>query len=153
MSHVLLIDVEVRDLDALEVAARRCGLELRRGQRTFRWYGTWLNDFHGADAAYRHGVRPEDYGRCEHALVVPDDAKAYEIGVVRALDRPAFLLVWDTWDGRLEPLVGAGGGRLKQQYAVATTRREAARRGHQVRGEVLLPDGTIKLTIKVPFTC
>ena len=150
MSHVMLIDVVVRDLDALEVAAVRCGLELRRGQRTFRWYGRWMNDFHATDAAFRHGVPPESYGTCEHALAIPGDAHAYEVGLIRAPDGRGFRLLWDGWDRRLEPLIGASGGRLMQQYAVAATRREAARRGHQVRGEVILPDGTIRLTLKVP---
>ena len=56
MSHVALVDVIIKDLDAVELACEDLGvLELIRNQPRFNWYGRWVNDYGKEDAAYRHG--------------------------------------------------------------------------------------------------
>lgn len=69
MSHVATIDVEVKDLDALAEAAARIGMELVRGQSTYRcWYTA-------SDPAYRDQyLREQDRLRmtsCPAAFPVP----------------------------------------------------------------------------------
>jgi hypothetical protein len=72
MSHVVGIDIEISDLAALEAAAEgACDLVAVRTTQ-YDWWGRWLNDYHGSNAAYKMGFKPEDYGTCEFALVQKD---------------------------------------------------------------------------------
>jgi len=66
MSHIAEIEIEIKDLDALEAAARSLGLELARRQTTYRWYGELLEG-HPLPA----GFTKADLGRCDHAIRVP----------------------------------------------------------------------------------
>lgn len=145
MSHVVTIDIEIRDLDALDAAAKSLGLELVRGQTTYRWYGRHVGDYPLPD-----GLSHEDLGRCEHVLRIPGNAEAYEIGVVRRRDgRPGYTLLWDFWQGGygLQEKVGANADRLKQAYALETAKRAAWRAGHRIVGEIRKADGTVVLRI------
>ncbi len=72
MSHVVGIDIEVSDLASLETAAEQaCDLVAVRTTQ-YDWWGRWLNDYHGANAAYKMGFDPKAYGTCEFALVQKD---------------------------------------------------------------------------------
>lgn len=144
MSHIAEIELDVTDLETLAEAAARVGLELALGQRTYRWFGQSVGDY-----PLPHGFTVDDLGRCEHALRVPEPhprgAPPYEIGVVRRRDeRPGYLLLWDSWLGGygLEARVGKECVTLRQQYAAAMTRREAARQGFAIH-EQSAEDGSI----------
>ena len=135
MSHVATVELEVRDLDALAEAAKRCGLELVRDQKTYRWYGGQQNP-------------------CDHTIRIPDAREgkrlgAYEVGVIRRTDgRPGYVLEYDPWAGGkgLEELTGPKCGRLKQAYGVAVATQQARRQGFAVR-EQPLPNGSVKLLL------
>jgi hypothetical protein len=139
MSHVATIDIEIRDLDALEQACRALGLELVRGQQTYRWYGQHVGDY-----PLPAGFAVEDLGRCEHAIRIPGakiegDLAPYEVGVVRRRDgRPGYSLMWDFFAGGygLQQRVGKDCTKLKQQYAVAVATRTAQRQGLRVQQTV-----------------
>jgi hypothetical protein len=149
MSHVATVDVEIRDLDALDAACRRLGLELVRGQQTYRWYGRHVGDYPLPD-----GFTEDDLGKCDHAVRIPGDAQPhgeppYEIGVVRRRDgRPGFSLMWDFFCGGfgLEERVGQNCRRLKQAYAVEVARKEAMRSGFRVQ-EHVAANGSIQLRL------
>jgi len=144
--HVVCVGVEVKSLDALEAACKRLGFELRRGQTRYKWYGRWVNDYHEADAAYKHGIATEDYGHCDHAIHVP--GAHYEVGVVAAKDGAGFQLIWDFVDGGLrEALGGETAPRLIQAYAVEQARLTALQQGHTVNSETVPEDGTIELRV------
>lgn len=150
MSHVATIEIEVKDLDALAEAAKACGLVLNRGQKTYRWYGRWVNDYSAADAAYRHDIKPEDYGKCEHAISVPGNAKAYEIGVVRKANG-SFGLVWDFFaggHGLMEKcsIDGKAAGKLVQEYSTAVAVKKAKQQGFAVQRKQLA-DGRVQLQL------
>jgi hypothetical protein len=124
MSHVSTIELEIKDLDALKAACRRLGLEWREGQTTYRWYGTHVGDY-----PIPEGFTKEDMGKCTHAIRVP--GASYEIGVV--IRNGKTTLLWDFWgSGGLERVLGQGGGKLKQAYAVEATTRAAKRQGYKV---------------------
>jgi hypothetical protein len=145
MSHVATIEIEIRDLDALDAAARSLGLELVRGQTTYKWYGRHVGDY-----PLPAGFTREDLGRCDHAIRVPGNNQAYEIGVVKRRDgRPGYVLLWDFWRGGygLVEKVGENANRLKQAYAIEAAKRAAWRAGHRVLGEIRKADGTIVLRI------
>lgn len=112
MSHVVLAKSKLKqsDLPFLIQACKALGLEFRENQKTHMWYGTWVDDYHGADAAYRQGVNTENYGKCSHAIRLPwsmheaelyakdPDARPYEIGVV--VDSAGNLgLLFDNYSG------------------------------------------------------
>lgn len=84
MSHVVGIDVVFDDLDKLAIAAELCGCELVRDQKEHKWYGKWVDDYDEQDAAYNKlNIKPEDYGKCEHAIRVKDNPDAYEVGLIK----------------------------------------------------------------------
>lgn len=151
MSHVATISISVTNLDDLAEAAKRLGGELCRGQTSFKWWGKWENDYDAADAAYRNGIKPEDYGKCEHAIRFPHNQTelGYEIGVVRRTDgKPGYSLVWDFIDSGLSRRVGGqDAGLLKQAYALSAARRTAMAQGYRVSGEKKLPNGKIQLLL------
>jgi hypothetical protein len=143
MSHVATIELEVRDLEALKAACQTLGLEFVAGQRTYRWYGRHIGDY-----PLPRGFSVEDLGKCDHAIRVPGNAQAYEIGVVKRRDgRPGYVLLWDFWLGGygLQEKVGEGAHKLRQAYAVEAAKRAAKQAGHRFLGQSTRPDGTVIL--------
>jgi hypothetical protein len=136
LSHVAVLQLRVRDLDALEAAAPAVGLKLNRGQKTWRWVGRWYRDYHEADAAYKNGIRPEDYGKGDHALSLVDCPGAFEVGLVPAPDGDGYLLGWDFVDGRLLEAIGRHGERLQAAYGREVLRKRAAQIGAVLSEEV-----------------
>ena len=155
MSHIATVEVQIKDLDCLAKAAERCGLEFKRDQKNFRWYGKWMADYDADDAAYKRlGIDPKDYGKCLHALSVKDDTgrRAYEIGVVEN-PKGGFALLWDFFAGGqgLMKNVSAetdtqqkGIGKLQQMYALEVAKKNAKKRGFAVK-EQPGKNGEIKL--------
>ena len=45
MSHVTVIQIELKDLEALKFVCEQLGLEFREHQQTYRWYGTHIGDY------------------------------------------------------------------------------------------------------------
>src|SRR3990167_8580608 len=72
VSHVTQVEIEIRDLDALERACSKLGLSLRRGQETYKWYGRSVGDY-----PLPAGVKESDLGKCSHAIHL--NASAYEV--------------------------------------------------------------------------
>ena len=145
MSHVVSIQAEVRDLEALKVAAARLGLEFNEGQRTHRWYGTSVGDY-----PLPTGFTVDDLGKCEHAISVPGNHTAYEIGVVKRRDGVAgYELLYDLWQGGygLVNHVGRNCNKLVQEYSRETTRRAAIRDGWNIESERTLQDGSLQLVL------
>jgi len=88
-----------------------------------RWTGS---------AAYKNGISPKGYGKCEHAISVP--GSNYDIGVVRK-SNGNYTLVWDFYGtGQvITRTVGRGCEELLQLYGVHKAILEARRRGCRVQ--------------------
>jgi hypothetical protein len=69
MGHVVGMDIEVSDVAAPEAAAEQSRDLVAVRTRDYDWWGTWLDDYHGADAAYRMGLDPVAHGTREFAPV------------------------------------------------------------------------------------
>jgi hypothetical protein len=108
MSHISKIELKVNDLSVLGSACNRLGLELIRAKKSFKWFGK--------------------EAPCDHAIKVP--GAEYEIGVI--LRDGNYELNCDFFDRNLEPVIGKGGGLLKQAYAVEKAGIEARRKGYSV---------------------
>lgn len=135
MSHVTLIDLLVKDLDALDKACGRMGLELVRGQKTFKWFGRFMYDSPGIK-----GVDPAEYGKCDHAIRVKGNKQAYEIGLVARKDGKGYELRWDNWRNGFGLCAATGydvndtsGNKLKDWYAAEVARKQMSRQGFRVQ--------------------
>jgi hypothetical protein len=144
MSHIVTIDLQIKDLDALAKAAEDNGMELVRGQETFKWYGKWVGDY-----PLPEGFTREDLGKCQHAIRVKGAGpQTYEIGVAPRRDgKPGWVCLYDFWAGGhgLEAKAGAGLKNILQRYTAHVTRRELVRQGFRVQ-ERVLPNGKLQMT-------
>jgi len=107
MSHISKIELEVNELNTLDSACKRLGLELVKGQKNFKWFG-------------------QKTGDCDHAIRVPE--AEYEIGITRV--NGIYELECDYYDRNIGTAIGEKGGLLKQAYAVEKTKTEARRKGY-----------------------
>jgi len=145
VSHVATIDVTITDLVALEAACKRCGLEFVRDQKTYNWYGRHVGDYPLPD-----GFSADDLGKCSHAIRVPGNANAYEIGLVKRRDgKPGYTLLFDFYQGGygLMELAGDECANLRQQYSIVTAIKTARKQGHRVT-EQKLENGKVKLVLR-----
>lgn len=148
MSHVACIDIEITDLDTLKIACERLDWTLVEGAKTYNWFNRWVDDYHSEDAAYHHGIKPEDYGKCDHKIKVP--GCNYEIGLLKQPDG-SFKAVFDFYDTKLcEAVGGKTCAKLKQLYGVEKTKKECIKKGYKVK-EKKLDDGKIQLVVDGSF--
>lgn len=141
MSHVEDINLEVKDLAALEAAAAELGLTFVRDKKTYAWFG-----HHVGDHPLPEGFTPEMLGKCEH--VIRMQGCEYEIGVARNPLKPStHTLLFDFWGpGRkLQQSFGKGLERLKQHYGLNAATNLARKKGHSVIRKKV--EGGIKLCI------
>ena len=140
MSHLVCIEIEVKDLDSLAAACTECGLELARDQKHYRWFGRLMGD-----SPLPEGMTAKDAGKCDHAIRVPGNDRAYEIGVRRQANG-TFKLAYDFWQGGygLEKLAGEKCGKLVQSYAAAVAVKQVRKQGFAVQRRVLA-DGRVQL--------
>ena len=118
MSHVAKVDVKIKNLDILKKACEKIGLQFKEGQSSYKWFGTWVNDYHGSNAAYKHGIDPKNYGKCDHAVGVTGNSHAYEIGVVKNGDH--YDLIYDFYGGQgaaIEKIAGRECSNLVNEYS------------------------------------
>ena len=153
MSHVTSVDLKIKELDTLEetLAERFPRLELRRNKTHFNWYNRWMNDYHGPLAAVSNGYDPATFGQAEHTIGIKGDSKSYEIGLVKSKSGEGWDLLYDTYDGKIEPIAGKELSTLKREYAAtcATKRARATlgKRGFTIAREDLIGGG-IRLRLR-----
>ena len=98
MSHVSQIEIEIKDITALQAACTRLGLIWKENQRSYKWYGRWVGDY-----PLPENVTVEDLGKCLHAIEVP--GASYEVGVTMVNGK--LTLLWDFYRaGGLEQVIG-----------------------------------------------
>lgn len=144
MSHVVGIDCAITELDALASAADALGLELVRGQRSYRWFGRHVGDF-----ALPRGFKAEDLGKCEHALRVRGDDAAYEVGLVPLRSGEGWTLIYDFFGkpgAALQRSIGIGGRKLLQGYQKAVVLKVASARGLRATVDKQA-DGSVRVTL------
>jgi len=149
VSHVAVVDVEIKSLDDLAKACKALGLEYDREATKWVWFGSWYNDFSRADAAFKHGIAPERYGKAD-AGVIKIPGATYSIGVYAISGQPGkYTLVYDNWQGGkgIEKVLGAGLPKLRQEYAAQVSQRKMQQAGFQVQRRKL-DNGQIKLVCR-----
>lgn len=135
MSHVANVEMEIKDLEALEVACKKLGLTFIRGQKKYKWYGKFMDDWHTKDAAAQNGFDPETFGHCEHVIKVPNSD--YEIGIVKNPNGTGYIPLFDKFGDHGKAIEDRLGGlqltKLKNEYTVAVATRQLVRQGYRVR--------------------
>ena len=134
MSHVDIIDIDIKSLEALEKATERLGGTMMKGKKTYAWFGYSVGDH-----PIPKGFTAKDLGKCDHALKFPKCK--YEVGVVQNKEDPdTYTMLGDFWSsGGLSNCVGQGGWKLKQAYTMEQT-AEVAFSKAKVYEEETLPD-------------
>jgi hypothetical protein len=127
----------------------KCGLVLKRDQKTYKWYGRFMN------GSRDYGdIDPKDFGKGAHALQLANHTSGdYEIGLHPAKDGDGFQVVFDAWGPgqRLTAAVEAGANKLRREYAAACASRKAkvtlGRKGFVLTREDLA-GGRIRLKLR-----
>jgi hypothetical protein len=151
MSHITDARLQVKDLDALDIAADILGF-VRLEQKTHAWYGRMVGDSEeGRTVARERGMAA--LGKCDFALRQKDHKQGdYEIGVVKEADG-TFSLLYDSWGPgqRIEQKAGRNLSKLRQEYAVAVTQsrvtKTMARQGFRMTRENI-GDGRVRLRLQ-----
>lgn len=147
MSHVAIGKLKIYDLASLIAACKQLGLEFCEGQSTWRWYGKWVKDYSKDDAAFKHGVKPEDYGKnAAHAIKVP--GATYDIGVYKMTDaegKTYYAPVHDNYrEGHgIEKVCGKGLSKLQDECGVARALKWAKRQG--MAASRIVKDGRVQV--------
>lgn len=124
MSHVTTVRVEIKDLAALQSACQRLGLEFKTNQTNYKWYGRSVGDY------IEPGTNVAELGKCDHAIGIPNNGTAYEIGVIARKDAPGvFELRYDFFAGGygLESIVGSRCSKLIEAYTKEIAIKEATK--------------------------
>ena len=103
MSHQAELEMQVNDLDCLDKACTEVGAKLVLDQKFYKTYGNVKE-------------------KCDHAITVPGNTKALEIGVLKISTNPeAYQLKTDFFMGGygLETVVGTDACKLNQAYMAA----------------------------------
>lgn len=121
MSHVVVVDIEIKDLEMLKKACEDLGLVFKENKKTYKWYGRSVGDYKLPD-----GFTASELGKCEHALSIKNNDSAYEIGVVKSKkNSESYSLLWDFWNGGygLEKVVGKDCHKLINSYSKNVARK------------------------------
>jgi hypothetical protein len=115
MSHVVIIELEVKSLSALNQACKGLGCTFVKDQKTYAWWGR-----HEGDYPIPEGMTKEELGKCNHAIKVP--GASWEIGVIKEKDKEFYRLIYDFYGGRgrdIEKVCGDKLGKLKGAYTIS----------------------------------
>ena len=127
MSHVAVVAVKIKDLKSLAKACQNLGLEFRENQKTYKWFGRHVGDY-----PRPKGFTAADDGKCDHAISVPGNTNAYEVGVCKSRDpadgKDTHQLLWDFYAGGhgLQAKVGNNCDALVHEYTKEVTRKQLA---------------------------
>lgn len=127
MSHIVAMSLKIQSIASLSDACQMIGLELVKGQLTYKWWGRSVGDY-----PIPQGMKASELGKCLHAIRIPDNKNAYEIGVVQNKQDGGFSLVYDFYGAAgqaMQSKVGQTGGLLKQAYSIARAKKEAQKKG------------------------
>lgn len=130
MSHVSKIELKVKDLASLKRACKNLGLDFKENQKKFKWYGHHVGDY-----PLPQGFKKEDMGKCDHAISVKNNPKAYEVGVCKSRDGSGgYELLWDFWQNGygLKDAIGDEGRELQEEYAACVSEKSLRDQGYIV---------------------
>ena len=128
MSHIATVKLTIKSLEALKRACRKLGLQLNLGQQTFKWFGTDRPWYQAEASGLKNGIPVKDYGKCQHAISLPGNGEAYEVGVIKNPQGEGLTLAFDSYrggEGMMAKVGGEGCETLIQEYALQVAEMEA----------------------------
>jgi hypothetical protein len=148
MSHVVKVNLVIKDLVALREACTQLGIELELlpveqgnlNPHKFNWWGYSVGNY-----PLPEGMKAEDIGKCAHRIKVK--GSNWHIGLYQ-VSPGKYIPVYDFFGSqgeKLQEAIGKNGEKLKQAYAVALLKRVALQRGMSV-STTQLADGSIRMT-------
>jgi len=102
MSHITVLEIKVKDIDALMQACQSLGLQFNRDKKSYKWYNGNL--------------------ACDHTISVANDT--FEIGLI---DRGTHFDLMGDFMGQLRYVAGIKGVKLTQEYTKIVAIKEAMR--------------------------
>lgn len=110
MSHIASVNCQIKDLDALELAAQKFNARLVRGKTSFKAYYGDTNT------------------KCQHVVEMVDNPKGYSIGLrQKAQADEEYELACDFFDGSLAKAFGPELVNLRNEYQVAVVQANLPR--------------------------
>lgn len=100
MSHITVLNIKVKDVDALLQACQNLGLQFHRNKKSYKWYNGTM--------------------ACDHTISVANDN--YEIGLI---DRGTHFDLMGDFMGQLRYVAGIKGVKLVQEYTKVAAIKEA----------------------------
>lgn len=130
MSHVVKLQLEIKNIKALKKATKKLGLEFNEGVKSFEYYSSSRSN-------------------CDHTISSKGARKSIGVCAVSG-KKNEFELKWDPGylDGTTQKLVGNNGENLKKEYAASAATLEAEAQGFFVT-RYDNADGTIRLEASV----
>jgi hypothetical protein len=130
MSHVVSVKIQVKSLDALKMTAVDLGLEFLENKSDWRW---WLSSV--GDYPLPEGFTANDLKKSLHVLRVPNDDRAYDVGVFKSKTHEGYELLFDFYGDagrRLESVIGSKGQKLVQGYSANVAKQHYKKIGWRV---------------------
>lgn len=139
MSHVETIKVEINDLECLKKAVENIGLKWNQDKKTYKWFGRHVGDY-----PIPEGFTKDDMGKCDHAISIPGNKNAYEVGVVEKNGK--IHLLWDFFNKGygLQDAIGKDGVNLSNMYTTEIAVKTMENDGYMTH-RYTHPDGTIHM--------
>lgn len=126
MSHVVKLDLQMKNLNGLKKAVEKLGLKFQENVKTFRYHVSSTSS-------------------CDHAIEVPNSR--YGIGVSKSGNN--YEIKWDPYHSEIVTALGGRLGEgLKKEYAVAVAIQEAEAEGMYVT-RYDNADGSVRLEAEV----
>jgi hypothetical protein len=138
---------------AAQAAARDNSCNHNPEQRNWKYWGSYVGDYKGADAANKHNLDPKTYGKNAAGGVISlqGDKNAYEVGLYPHPDgQGGFMPVYDFYgeQGRkIQQALGKNLEKFKSSYAEHAIRNQAKAQGYSVQKKVT-SEGHVQLTLE-----
>lgn len=161
MSHLVSMDLKIKDIEAAKAACNRLGWTFLENQKTYETFGSWVDDSPvpeqlfspeeyakvvAMDRKDRKKYMKEVMGRCDHAIKVP--GASYEVGLVKKGDEYIPVFDWFGSGGLRHLKEEPGMAGFLQAYALECAKRQARKEGKIIGKEVALADGWKELTVQ-----
>jgi len=146
MSHVSTIEMKEKyTIPVLKEMCKDMGWIFNENKKTYRAFPNWIGDTNPPPGFTREEMK-KNHGKCSHEIEVP--GAGYSIGVVEKNNN--LHLFYDYWNGGegLINAIGKTGGKLKQAYSIANTKRELRRKRSRYR-ERKTKDGWKEIIIEM----
>ncbi len=165
--HVVSVNIELKNLEAIRRACEVLGWQFRENQKTYEWVGRWYDDspvprnafaadtegeieYHrvmNLTSTLRRTYMTNLLGQCDHAIR-PDIASKGEIGLIQRGD--TYVPIWDYFTSDSVNKIRAENGMngFLQEYAIQCATLEAKAQGSYTT-QYIHEDGTVELHIPI----